>query len=117
MPVVLHVSLQCSFAVGLIAIFVVVVYSASTTQVLQLIAMPTLAEAVVESFLTMLDAQGLSPLSSAAQIMELVSIAASTVKMLESDAQVVCDYMTSLFTFCSAILIYLLIDSSSIKLL
>ena len=46
--------------------------------------MPTLAKAVVESFLTMLDVQGLSPLSSAAQIVELESTAASTVKMLES---------------------------------
>ena len=34
------------------------------------------------------------------QIVELESTTASTVKMLESDAQVVCDYMTSLFTFC-----------------
>ena len=57
---------------------------------LQLIPIP-LAAAVVESFLTMLDAEAPSPLSSAAQIVELVSIAASTVKMLESDAQVVCD--------------------------
>ena len=46
--------------------------------------MPTLAKAVVESFLTMLDAQGLSPLSSAAQIVELESTAADTVTMLES---------------------------------
>ena len=94
-----------------------VVVAASATQVLQLIAMPTLAEAVVESFLTMLDAVELSPLSSAAQIMELVCIAANTVKMLESDAQVVCDYVTSLFTFCSTVLVYLLIDSSSSNLL
>ena len=54
--------------------------------------MPILAEAVVESFLTMLDAKELSHCSSAAQIMELVSTAASTVKMLESDAQVLCHY-------------------------
>ena len=71
----------------------------------------------MEYFLTMLDAEELSPLSSAAQIMGLVSTAASTVKMLESDAQVVCDCMTSLFTFFSTVLIYLFIDSSSIKLL
>ena len=51
--------------------------------------MPTLAVAVVESFLTMLDAEELSPLFSAAQIVELESTAASMVKMLESDAQVV----------------------------
>ena len=48
--------------------------------------MPTLAVAVVESFLTMLDAEELNPLSSAAQIVELESTAASMVKMLESDA-------------------------------
>ena len=54
--------------------------------------MPALAEAVVESFSTMLDAEEPSPLFSAAQIMELVSTAASTVKMLESDAQVVCHF-------------------------
>ena len=66
---------------------------------LQLIPIP-LAVVVVESFLTMLDAQELSPLSSTAQIVELESTTASTVKMLGSDAQVVCDYMTSLFTFC-----------------
>ena len=52
--------------------------------------MPTLAEAVVESSLTMLDAEGLSLLSWAAQIMELVSTAASMVKMLELDAEVLC---------------------------
>ena len=57
-------------------------------QVLQLTVMPTLAEAVVESFLTMLDAEEPSPLFSAAQIMELVSTAANTVKMLESNAEV-----------------------------
>ena len=59
-------------------------------QVLQLTAMPTLVEAVVESSLTMLDVQGLSLLSSAAQIKELVSTAASTVTMLELDAEVFC---------------------------
>ena len=63
-------------------------------QVLQLIAMPTLAEAMVESFLTMLDAEELNPLSSAAQIKELVSTAASTVKMLELDAEVFCLELT-----------------------
>ena len=52
--------------------------------------MPTLVEAVVESSLTMLDVQGLSLLSSAAQIKELVSTAASMVKMLELDAEVFC---------------------------
>ena len=52
--------------------------------------MPTLAEAVVESSLTMLDAEELSPLSSAAQIVELVSTAANTVKMLELVAKVFC---------------------------
>ena len=71
--------------------------SLNFTQVLQLSAMPTLAVAVVESSLTMLDAQGLSPLSSAAQIVELVSTAASIVKMLELDVQVVCDYVVSVF--------------------
>ena len=50
--------------------------------------MPTLAEAVVESFLTMLDAQEVSPLFSAAQIVELVSTAVNTVKMLELNAEV-----------------------------
>ena len=50
--------------------------------------MPTLAEAVVESSLTMLDAEERSPLFSAAQIVELVSTAANTVKMLESNAEV-----------------------------
>ena len=55
---------------------------------LQLTAMPTLAEAVVESFLTMLDAQEVSPLFSAAQIVELVSTAVNTVKMLELNAEV-----------------------------
>ena len=59
-------------------------------QVLQLTAMPTLVEALVESFLTMLDVQGQSLLSSAAQIKELVSTAASMVKMLELDAEVFC---------------------------
>ena len=53
--------------------------------------MLTLAEAVVESSLTMLDAEELSPLSSAAQIKELESTAADTVTMLEWDAKVVCD--------------------------
>ena len=62
-------------------------------QVLLLIAMP-LAVAVVVSFLTMLGAEELSPLSSAAQIVELESIAANTVKMLESDAQVACAIIT-----------------------
>ena len=57
---------------------------------LQPLVMPTLAVAVVESFLTMLDAEELSRLSSPAQIMELEFTAASTVKMLESDAQVAC---------------------------
>ena len=61
-------------------------------QVLLLIAMP-LAVAVVESFWTMLDAEELSPFSSTAQIMELESTAANTVKMLESDAQVAIIYM------------------------
>ena len=56
---------------------------------LQLLVMPTLAVAVVESFLTMLDAEELSLLSSAAQIVELESTAATMVKMLESDVQVV----------------------------
>ena len=64
---------------------------------LQLTAMPTLAEAAVESFLTMLDAEGPSPLFSAAQIVELEFTAASTVKMLESDAQVVCVDVIPLF--------------------
>ena len=59
-------------------------------QVLQLTAMPILVEALVESFLTMLDVQGRSLLSSAAQIKELVSTAASMVKMLELDAEVFC---------------------------
>ena len=54
--------------------------------------MPTLAEAVVESFLTMLDAEELSPLFSAAQIMELVSTAVNTVKMLELNAEVFAIY-------------------------
>ena len=63
-------------------------------QVLQLTAMPTLVEAVVESSLTMLDVQGLSLLSSAAQIKELVSTAASMVKMLELDAEVFCLELT-----------------------
>ena len=63
-------------------------------QVLQLTAMPTLAGAVVESLLTMLDAEELSPLSSAAQIKELVSTAANTVKMLELDAEVFCLELT-----------------------
>ena len=53
--------------------------------------MPTLAEAVVESSLTMLDAEELSLLFSAAQIVELEFIAANTVEMLESDVQVVCN--------------------------
>ena len=59
---------------------------------LQLTAMPTLAEAVVESFLTMLDAEELSPLFSAAQIVELVSTAVNTVKMLELNAEVFAIY-------------------------
>jgi len=72
--------------------------------VLHLTAMPTLAEAVVESFLTMLDAEGLSLLSSAAHIVELEFTAASTVKMLESDAQVVCvDVMSLLLPVCHCI--------------
>ena len=79
----------CSVAVDLIAVFaVVLVVTSSATQVLQLTAMPTLAEAVVESFLTMLDAQEVSPLFSAAQIVELVSTAVNTVKMLELNAEV-----------------------------
>ena len=56
--------------------------------------MPTLAVAVVESFLTMLDAEELSPLSSAAQIVELESTAVSMVKMLELDAEVFCLELT-----------------------
>ena len=51
----------------------------------------------MEFFLTMLDAEGLNLLFSAAQIMELESTAASTVKMLESDAQVVCVDVIPLF--------------------
>ena len=58
-------------------------YIFNSTQVLQLTAMLFLAKAVVESSLTMLNAQGLSLLSLAAQIMKLVSTAADTVKMLE----------------------------------
>ena len=54
--------------------------------------MPTLAEAVVEYFLTMLDAEEWSLFSSAAQIMELEFTAANILKMLELDAQVLCDY-------------------------
>ena len=50
--------------------------------------MPTLAEAVVESFLTMLDAEEPSPLSSAALIVELEFTPAPTMKMQELDAQV-----------------------------
>ena len=73
------------------------VLSLNFTQVLQLTLVPTLAEAVVESFLTMLDAEEPSLFSSAAQIVELESTAASTVKMLESDAQVVCDCVVSVF--------------------
>ena len=74
-------------------------------QVLQLTAMPTLAKAVVESFLTMLDAQGLNRLSSAAQIAELESTAANTVTMLESGVWVrsCCNHsfkdMCSIFIF------------------
>ena len=56
---------------------------------LQLTAMLTSAVAVVESSLTMLDAEELSHLSSAALIKELEYTAANTVKMLELDAQVV----------------------------
>ena len=63
----------------------------NSPQVLQLTAMPTLAEAVVESFSTMLDAEELSLLFSAAQTVELESTAANTVEMLESDVQVVCN--------------------------
>ena len=54
--------------------------------------MPTLAEAVVEYFLTMLDAEERSLFSSAAQIVELEFTAANILKMLELDAQVLCDY-------------------------
>ena len=57
-------------------------------QVLQLTAMPALAVAVVESFLTMLDAEEPSPLSSVALIVELEFTAAPTMKMQELDAQV-----------------------------
>ena len=59
--------------------------------------MPTLAVTMVESFLTMLDAQEVSLLFSAAQIVELVSTAANTLMILQSDAQVLCDYTLSLF--------------------
>jgi len=45
--------------------------------------MPILAAAVVESFSTMLDAEEPSLLFSAAQIVELESTTASTMKMLE----------------------------------
>ena len=68
----------------MLLMFLLMDLSLNFTQVLQLSAMPTLAVAVVESSLTMLDAQGLSPLSSAAQIVELESTAADTVTMLES---------------------------------
>ena len=88
----------CTYLVANVVVDVfLMVLSLNFTQVLQLIAVPTLAEAVVESFLTVLDVQGLSLLSSAAQIMELESTAASTVKMLESDVQVVCDCVVSVF--------------------
>ena len=46
-------------------------------------AMLTLAKAVVESSLTMFNAEELNPLSSAAHIMELESTAVNTMKMLE----------------------------------
>ena len=64
-------------------------------QVLQLTTMP-LAVAVVEFSLTMLNAMALSPHSSAVEIVELESTAASMVKMWESDAEVLFDNM--LFT-------------------
>ena len=84
-------------------------YICKSPQVLQLTAMPTLAVAVVESFLTMLDVEAPSPLSSAAQIKELVSTTANTVKMLESDAQVFCVDVVLLFLsvcHCIQILVY-----------
>ena len=62
---------------------------------LQLTVMP-LAVAVVEFSLTMLNAMVLSPHSSAVETVELESTAASTVRMLGSDAKVLFDYM--LFT-------------------
>ena len=53
--------------------------------------MYSLAEVVVVSFWTMLDAQELSPHCFIVYIVELESTAVAIVKMLESDVQVVCD--------------------------
>jgi len=66
-------------------------YTSHSQQVLQPTATHSLAEVVVGSFWTMLDAQELSPHSFIVYIVELESIAAAIVKMLESDVQVVCD--------------------------
>ena len=63
-------------------------------QVSQPTAMHSLAEVVVGSFWTMLDAQELSPHSLIVYIVELESTAAAIVMMLESNVQVVCDANT-----------------------
>ena len=66
-------------------------FTCCSQQVLQPTAMHSLAEVVVGSFLTMLDAQELSPHCFIVYIMKLESTAAAIVMMLESNVQVVCD--------------------------
>ena len=67
--------------------------------------------------MTLLDAEELNPPFTAAQIVELEFTAASTVKMLQSDAQVVCDQIVSMFHMALQYCGGNLIGSSSIKLL
>ena len=68
------------FVINFILLFCTCLLLTHITQVLQLTA-TSLPVALVESFLTMLDAEELSSLSSAAQIKELGSTPANTMKM------------------------------------
>ena len=68
------------FVISFILLFCTCLLLTHITQVLQLTA-TSLPVALVESFLTMLDAEELSPLFSAAQTVGLESITANTMKM------------------------------------
>ena len=75
--------LHCFSDFLVIVVIVICIHVGWSLQVLQLTPEPALAVALVESFLTILDAEELSPLSSAAHIKELEYTTASTTKMLE----------------------------------
>ena len=75
--------LHCFSGFLVIVVIVTCIHVGWSLQVLQLTPMPALAVALVESFLTMLDAEAPSPLSSDAHIKGLEYTTANTMKMLE----------------------------------